>query len=273
MPGRSRAPDHGSHQAPTPASYAACVRLVADAVDAQTLVNSIARGPLHQLGVLQAALYIPTTVAATRGPTTLTLLGQYCIPGLEAPPGALTLTVPHPACAAFTTHEVVDRRLDDADSAFPLLTRYSEQLDALAYESTQCRFIALPIDIQAVTQGVLTLLVSGGPDAWSWPEVELLRGAASLLAVWLRLTQLTNLVEASGMLRPQPGANVHLTERQHTILQALRDGKSNTSIATSLGFSISTVKQDISALQKMLGARNRHEVVRRAFAAGLLTPS
>ncbi|MFM7146806.1 MAG: LuxR C-terminal-related transcriptional regulator [Actinomycetales bacterium] len=126
--------------------------------------------------------------------------------------------------------------------------------------------------IQAVTHGVLTLVMTTAPDTWGWADVELLRGTVWLLAAWLRLAELTNLLEASGILgKPRTGAKVHISERQQVILQALRDGRSNPSIATTLGFSVSTVKQDISALQKMLGARNRHEVVQRAVAVGLLT--
>jgi len=129
----------------------------------------------------------------------------------------------------------------------------------------------VPVDYQAVTHGVLTLLATRFPGSWNWADAELMRGTVSLVAVWLRMTHATNLLQASGILSPgSPGRNVRLSERQVAVLQALREGKSNTFIAATLGFSISTVKQDIRALQVMLGARNRHEVVQRALQVGLL---
>jgi DNA-binding CsgD family transcriptional regulator len=254
------------------AAYAASVRLVADGVDADTLTTATTLGPLAQLGVVQVGLYAPTRNEATGRATGLNLLGQFHAPGFAAAPKALTLAVAHPACQAFKDHEVIDHRIGAVGPEFPLKARYAEQLQDLGCDLSKCRLMALPVEIQAVTHGVLTLLMTTAPDTWGWADVELLRGTVWLLAAWLRLAELTNLLEASGILgKPRTGAKVHISERQQVILQALRDGRSNPSIATTLGFSVSTVKQDISALQKMLGARNRHEVVQRAVAVGLLT--
>lgn len=270
--GRSSAPNKSAQDDSVQGAYAACVRLMAEGVNADTLTTATALGPLGQLGVVQMGLYAPTLNEATGRPTGLNLLGQFHAPGFPAAPRALTLAVAHPACQAFNDHQVVDHEVGAGGPEFPLKARYVQHLNDLGCDLSKCHLLALPVEIQAVTHGVLTLLVTASPDSWRWAEVELLRSTVWLFAAWLRLVELTNLLEASGILRqPRSGANVQVSERQQAILQALRDGRSNPSIATTLGFSVSTVKQDISALQKMLGARNRHEVVQRAIAVGLLT--
>lgn len=254
------------------ASYLACVRLVADGIDAHALTQAIARGPLHRLGVVQSALYIPADNSHPGRGSSLVLAGHYNEPGIDSAPRSLALHVTHPACRAFQSQEVVDWPMMEIADEFPLMSGYGDQLRERGYELTSCRMLALPVDYQSVTHGVLTLQATNLPGSWRWADAELMRGTVSLVAVWLRMTQATNLLQASGILSPgRAGRNVRLSERQVAVLQALRDGKSNTFIAATLGFSISTVKQDIRALQVMLGARNRHEVVQRALRVGLLS--
>lgn len=253
------------------ASYASCVRMVADGVDGHTLAESVARGPLNQLGIIQSALFWPLTDTRHGQAWSLTLVGHYCVPGLDPAPRSVTMHVMHPARQAFQAQEVGDWSMRDFALEFPLMSGYCDQLLALGHDLSRCRVLALPIEYQAVTHGVVTLLATEAPNPWSWSETELLRGTVSLVAVWSRLAQATNLLAASGILGPRrPGRSVQVSDRQLSILQALNDGKSNTSIAAALGFSISTIKQDIQRLQVMLGARNRHEVVQRALEVGLL---
>ena len=54
-------------------------------------------------------------------------------------------------------------------------------------------------------------------------------------------------------------SNVALTEREQDVLVALKQGKSNKSIARDLGVSLSTVKVHIRSLFRKIGARNRTE--------------
>ena len=61
-----------------------------------------------------------------------------------------------------------------------------------------------------------------------------------------------------------------LTPRQTTILHLLADGLTNPQIATRIGFSDSTVRQETMAIYRFLGASGRREASRIAAMRGLL---
>jgi len=62
---------------------------------------------------------------------------------------------------------------------------------------------------------------------------------------------------------------VHLSKRQREVLNLLLQGKPNKSISTHMDISQNTVKAHLAAIFKVLGARNRTEVVYFAARAGL----
>lgn len=64
--------------------------------------------------------------------------------------------------------------------------------------------------------------------------------------------------------------DVHLTEREHSILMLLSEGYDNKRIAKLLFLSEHTVRDYVSSLMKKLNAKNRTQVVASAFRKGLL---
>lgn len=74
-------------------------------------------------------------------------------------------------------------------------------------------------------------------------------------------------------LNPQPSDPNPplLSQREHTILKTLSQGKSNKEIAKELFISERTVKFHVSAVMRQLGARNRTHAVMLAEQMGLLT--
>ncbi|MFM9135180.1 MAG: response regulator transcription factor [bacterium] len=77
--------------------------------------------------------------------------------------------------------------------------------------------------------------------------------------------------EPAHVARPPDGrARRALTSRQAAILRLIDDGLTNAGIARRIGFSESTVRQEIMAIFRALGARTRHEAVLLAQESGTL---
>jgi DNA-binding NarL/FixJ family response regulator len=66
------------------------------------------------------------------------------------------------------------------------------------------------------------------------------------------------------------GEDSTLTSRERDVLAGLAQGQTNREIADALFVGVETVKSHLSRLYDKLGARDRHDAVAQALAAGLL---
>jgi DNA-binding NarL/FixJ family response regulator len=75
-----------------------------------------------------------------------------------------------------------------------------------------------------------------------------------------------------GVVAPvmEASADAVLTTRERDVLACLAQGRTNRQIATELFVGLETVKSHLSRLYAKLEARDRHDAVARALAAGLL---
>jgi DNA-binding NarL/FixJ family response regulator len=62
---------------------------------------------------------------------------------------------------------------------------------------------------------------------------------------------------------------LEITARQREVLVLMRDDKSTRAIAEELGYSVATIKADITALGQLLGASGRAEILDKARRAGI----
>ena len=83
--------------------------------------------------------------------------------------------------------------------------------------------------------------------------------------VFARIAQL-----ASKRRRLAPGQTVHVTAREHEILQLLADGYHNAEIAYCLGITLHTVKNHVHHILSKFQARGRREAIQRAYEHGVL---
>lgn len=118
-------------------------------------------------------------------------------------------------------------------------------------------------ELRAVLQdthpvGVLTVRITGAADA---EFHQTLAGITDALSLWLRAMHAPRHVS-------EHTASLRLSERQRRILAALRRNRTNAAIATELGFAVGTIKADIAAMSRMLGAHGRADLVHRAAQAG-----
>lgn len=63
-----------------------------------------------------------------------------------------------------------------------------------------------------------------------------------------------------------------MTQREMAILCLLAEGLTSTEAADSLHISRHTVAQHVAAMLKKSGARNRGELIARAYVSGVLSP-
>ena len=123
----------------------------------------------------------------------------------------------------------------------------------------------LPLRHRGAPIGFIVLGFSG-PVEHSWHLRATVDGLLSATVMWvlassaLRGTANSNLAEV---------APLDITARQREVLVLLRDGKGNREIAEELGFSIATIKADMTALGHLLGASGRAEILAKARRAGL----
>ncbi len=122
-------------------------------------------------------------------------------------------------------------------------------------------YLFLPLLAAAQPIGVLSLH-SPLPIARSWEVREASNVVASAISLWL-LAQ----APEDGLTPPQE-ARLQLTARQQRVLAALREGLPNAAIASDLGFSVGTIKADITAMSALFDAVGRKDLVRKAARAG-----
>jgi DNA-binding CsgD family transcriptional regulator len=123
--------------------------------------------------------------------------------------------------------------------------------------------VAAPIISRGRAVGGLALARPHG-RALTTVDIALLEGVGAALGLWL--THPDSGVGAVGPADTPPT----LTPRQQAILTMIAAGRTNAAIAAALGYSPSTIKQEVHRLVRALDATDRRSVVERAYRLGLL---
>jgi DNA-binding CsgD family transcriptional regulator len=261
--------DQGSvTEAPQPASdwilvadtaFVAFLRLLGDNPDPQTVTEALARGPLAAFrpAVSVLAFVLPEREA-------LFVVG---LVGCEGEALRRLTTIPLaadiPATRCYRTNQVISVPSAQLVEDFPLVAPYV----MAAPPATDGEAIVFPIRSRG---GVIAVLGLDFPQRVTQPW--LLRAAvASLsgpLALWTALQLQASDGDGAGSER-RGGRSLSITERQHRIIELVRQGCTNRQIAEEIGFSVPTVKAELANLCTLLGAGNRSELAARAARAGL----
>ena len=123
----------------------------------------------------------------------------------------------------------------------------------------------LPLRHRGAPVGFVVLGFSD-PVEHTWHLRAMLDGLLSATVMW---------VLASSALRGTANSNLtevvplEITARQREVLVLMRDERSNREIAEELGYSVATIKADITALGQLLGASGRAEILDKAKRIGL----
>ena len=179
----------------------------------------------------------------------------------------LPLSVPTPFSRSVLQGEALIDELEDVVSTFEAL-----QMDADLWSGFVERFgpgqvINSPIVLQGTVIGAFGG-ITRSKRPWNSLDFAVLDGISAALGLWM--THPDTAVAVPDRLSPPSNGSMHVTDRQSAILRMVESGRSNTSIAMTLGFSVSTVKQELQRTMRAMRVSDRLEAAARARSLGLL---
>jgi DNA-binding NarL/FixJ family response regulator len=154
---------------------------------------------------------------------------------------------------------------------FPALAINSSIWEGLGEASDSGFLISVPIFASGITVGAFGF-VSGQTRGFIDGYAPIISSISSALALWMTHPRMQAYVQTTG-LTGAASDSLHLTSRQRQILLLVEDGKSNAAIAHALGYSLSTVKQELQRTLHTLRVDGRRGAVARARELGLLSKS
>jgi DNA-binding CsgD family transcriptional regulator len=166
------------------------------------------------------------------------------------------LSVPTPFSRSVLQGEALIDELEDVLSTFEAL-----QMDAHLWSGFLERFgpgqvINSPIVLQGTVIGAFGGITRSKRE-WNSLDFAVLDGISAALGLWM--THPDTVVTAPDRLA------------QASILRLVESGRSNTSIAMTLGYSVSTVKQELQRTMRAMRVSDRLEAAARARSLGLLS--
>ena len=248
------------------ATRSAFMRLATTNPDPDTVAQSLVRGPMSAYGAIAATIYVPDD-----GGDALRLIGQWGFGPSLSHYAAIPLSVDFPLVRSYLTGEALVVPGSAASGNVLSDTALTSVLADVGRRPDEVTVIAMPFQYRGIPIGAGVWLCTH-PGPWTWHDYAYFDGTSAVVSLWLQLRTYEASLQAAGVgaQRLTTGRQL-LTERQREVLALIRDGKSNAAIAAALGYSISTVKNDVQALLTVFGAARRKELVRRAVLAGVLT--
>lgn len=176
----------------------------------------------------------------------------------------LPITGGYPLFTAFHEGEVIIVNSRDMESQFPGLQRPGSRWHRLMERIPDGDHIHAPIVSNGRSIGAYVVSCTAA-RTWSTLDIARLDAVSYALGMWLSHPDSgfptdVDAVQGEGAL----------SARQLTILGLIRDGRTNASIAHTLGISASTVKQELARSMELLGVTDRHAASQRAMDLGYL---
>jgi DNA-binding CsgD family transcriptional regulator len=247
---------------------ASFLRLVSNRPDGDAIMRGLCHGPMSQYRAAAAAMHV---VSQSR--RDLVLDGHHGFTPLISKFGSVPVDWDFPVTRAFRTGQAEFFPVADLDDRFPLLSPINELLESSSADGARApgeTLVVLPIAYAGDLVAVCAIVVAHDGE-WTWTDYTALDGIGSILGLWQRISHLEGLrLDAATGKRVRSIPDGGLTERQRLIVELIRDGKSNASIAQALGYSVGTVKAEVQRLLAMLAVDNRKEIVRKAQLTGLI---
>jgi DNA-binding CsgD family transcriptional regulator len=226
-----------------------------DLPDGDTVAYAMVRGALGGTGATLALVY-----AARSDGVTADLVGTHGVGPREARVyGVVTADMHLPGAEAFRTGVERVMPAEQVAREYPLAAPFFEALPARG----DIAFI--PLMHRGAPIGFLVIGFTGTLER-SWQVRGALDAVAVATALWVIADSHRN-GEVRSLANDTPP--LEFTVRQRDILIHLREGRSVREIATTLGYSPATIKADVTALSKLLGARGRADLLVKSKRAGL----
>ena len=126
--------------------------------------------------------------------------------------------------------------------------------------------VQVPFHFSGVVIGAFTFLTSS-PTQWDANHFMHFDAIGAALALWASHPRNG---AVNGARKRSNNVGIGLTQRQIDILLLIRDGKSNGAISARLGFSTSTIKQELQRIMRRLNVHDRSQAVAVATDLQLL---
>lgn len=180
------------------------------------------------------------------------------------------LSVPTPFSRCVREAEVIIDEIEEVTTNFEAL-----QVDEGLWQGFMDRLgvgqvISAPILFQGTVIGAFGG-ITRSKRHWNSLDFALLDGISSALGLWM--THPDTPTSRTDRLHRRDASLLHVTQRQQQILRLVEVGKSNTAIALALGYSVSTIKQELQRVMRNMGVSDRSDAAERARSLGLLADS
>jgi len=233
----------------------AYLAILRDLPDGDTVAYAMTRGMLGSVGAGLALIY-----SARRDGVTADLVGSYGVgTKVSRVYGVVTADMHLPGAEAFRSGVEQFLPASRVAEGYPLAAPFFEALPPKG----DIGFV--PLIHRGAPIGFLVLGFDASLDR-TWEVRSTITAAADATALWAIADAERN-GEARALAADAPP--LEFTVRQREILIHLREEKSVREIADLLGYSQATIKADITALGKLLGARGRADLLVKAKRAGI----
>ena len=236
---------------------AVLTRLLADLPPGNVAARAVLTGLPDEWGVTGTLLYL------TADPGTLVAAGSAGVPADRlARIGKFSVRFPHPLTDAYrdlTAVAVVSEQIPSGWWGLP----HNGDVGAPG-----ARVVFLPLTSRGTGVGMWCLEQDVTCD-WGISEHQVAQAYSGVLALWMMETYRPGREADEPKIAARLSTGV-LTERQVEILLCLENGKSNSAIASDLGYAPATVKKDVQHVLAVLGVHDRQTAVSEARRRGVI---
>jgi DNA-binding CsgD family transcriptional regulator len=250
------------------AAFPPLITYLASYPDPQSVTEALLRGPLKFYEAVACNIMMKDksenyalTIIGTSGITERTVQRYQELP----------LNIDTPMGRAFLDSEIVTTSITEMVDEYPAVHMDSEIWSEQVERSGNQIIVCAPIVSNGQAVGAFNFYLPPenplGPSDFSFTQ-----GLSALLGMWLTHPQ-----TKSGLpiepLDEKLDTTLILSHRQLEILGLVAQGRSNAAIAVCLGYSQSTVKQELQKAMRALRVNDRLEAANRALELGFHAPA
>ncbi len=226
------------------------------------VVHALVRGPLARYSATSGALWVAA------GDRELRLIGSYGnTPASDVRYSTVPTHLRLPVVESFRDGALISASLADLPGRYPLLDLDEELWAAIRERHAQATLLDAPITSAGKAIGVVGLNLDVAFEPTPLDE-SFLTGVTAALGMWL--SHPATPIPEPVWLASELAEPMALTQRQQDILQLVLADSSNGEIADALGYSRSTVKQELHRAMLSMRASNRLVAAERAWELGLI---
>jgi len=245
----------------TPAGLPQFLRFLAALPNPDAVARSLQLGPLalFDFGAMSIVRVVNDTLVLTgaHGYTHEEIDRYYQVP----------LTMPTPFSRCVQESEVLIDEIETVLDSFSALKMDEDFWNGFMARMGVGQVVSAPILSQGIVIGVYGGITRTKRE-WTSQDIALINGLSAALGLWM--TNPDAPVPRPDRLENQKSAAICLSPRQQQILMLVEEGHSNASISHTLGFSVSTVKQELQKAMRATRVTDRSHAATRARELNLL---